>query len=279
MLKFGSNNIGKVLFGSNVIGKAYYGSNLVYSAGSSPTPPGPTPGDYSGFTNGKQINYNNGELIDQSGYCVSPYIAIPSGTQYLSFNILDSSLVNPKIAIYDSGKNFLGFWNQNTVYRTVSLANFQTAAFVRFSELIETRGQEFLRVRDGSFNQSNIFQGPDYHTEYDKVIFGCSRGRNNNPPSESLNYANTELLYIDPSTTAITFGAAGTNSGDLLLYTDTKAYSNYWGQNANPRTITDNRWSTTWRYVSRNFEVGQTDRIFIKNETTNTYLFKAKNVE
>lgn len=38
MLKFGSNNIGKVLFGSNVIGKAYYGSNLVYSAGSSPTP-------------------------------------------------------------------------------------------------------------------------------------------------------------------------------------------------------------------------------------------------
>lgn len=33
MLKFGSNNIGKVLFGSNPIGKAYYGSNLVFQVG------------------------------------------------------------------------------------------------------------------------------------------------------------------------------------------------------------------------------------------------------
>lgn len=280
MLKFGTNNIGKVLFGSNVIGKAYYGSNLVYSAGASPTPPGPTPGgDYSNFVSGKQINADTGELTDNTNYCVSPFIAIPSGTIYLTFNILDTSLSNPKIALYDSGKNSLGVWNQNTVYRTISLADYPTVAFVRFSELIETRGQEFLRVRDGSFNQSNIFEGPDYHTDYDKVIFGCTRGTNNNPPTENLTKAITELLYIDPSTTSVQFGAKNAASGNLLLFDESKVYSNYWGQNANPRTVTDNSWATTWRYVCRDFAVGQTDYIFIKNVTTDTYLFKGKNVE
>ena len=38
MLKYGSNNIGKVYLGSNSIGKAYYGSDLVFQKGSSPAP-------------------------------------------------------------------------------------------------------------------------------------------------------------------------------------------------------------------------------------------------
>lgn len=33
MIKFGSNNIGKIYLGSNLIGKAYLGSNLVYQKG------------------------------------------------------------------------------------------------------------------------------------------------------------------------------------------------------------------------------------------------------
>lgn len=249
-------------------------------AGSSPTPPGPTPGgDYSDFTSGKQINTTTGELVDNSAYCVSPFFEIPSGTVYLTFNILDASLTNPKIAIYDSQKTFITWWQQNTVYRTISLANYQNAAFVRFSELIETRGQEFLRVRDGSFNQSNIFQGPDYYTEYDKVIFGCTRGTDNNPPTENLTQAITDLLYIDPSTTTVQFGAKTAASGNLLLFNDSKVFSSWWGQNVNPRTVTDSNWATTWRYVCRVFAVGQTDDIFIKNVTTDTYLFKGKNIE
>lgn len=46
MIKFGSNNIGKIYFGSNSIGKAYYGSDLVFQKGSSPTPPPYTTVDY-----------------------------------------------------------------------------------------------------------------------------------------------------------------------------------------------------------------------------------------
>lgn len=38
MIKYGTNNIGKIYFGSNPIGKAYFGSNLVYSSGPGPGP-------------------------------------------------------------------------------------------------------------------------------------------------------------------------------------------------------------------------------------------------
>jgi len=41
MLKYGTNNIGKVYLGSNLIGKAYLGNNLVYQSGGAPTPTGP----------------------------------------------------------------------------------------------------------------------------------------------------------------------------------------------------------------------------------------------
>lgn len=53
MIKFGTNNIGKIYFGSNLIEKAYFGSNLVYSSGSSPVPdpdPDPDPGTETGYT-------------------------------------------------------------------------------------------------------------------------------------------------------------------------------------------------------------------------------------
>lgn len=38
MIKYGTNNIGKIFFGGNTIGKAYLGSNLVYDSGSGPGP-------------------------------------------------------------------------------------------------------------------------------------------------------------------------------------------------------------------------------------------------
>lgn len=46
MIKFGSNNIGKVYLGSSPIGKAYLGSNLVYQKGGSPMPPSPVSVQY-----------------------------------------------------------------------------------------------------------------------------------------------------------------------------------------------------------------------------------------
>lgn len=59
MLKYGSNNIGKVYLGSNPIGKAYYGSNLVFQKGGGTTPPGPPPTSIAyirGDTDGAYIN-------------------------------------------------------------------------------------------------------------------------------------------------------------------------------------------------------------------------------
>ena len=44
MIYLGLNKIGKVYLGNNSIGKVYYGSEPVFTAGSSPTPPTPTPG-------------------------------------------------------------------------------------------------------------------------------------------------------------------------------------------------------------------------------------------
>lgn len=85
MLKFGTNNIGKLYLGSNEIGKAYLGSNLVYEAGGAPTPPAPsvsftmTSADlFAGTSCGGFINASTGRwgrsttyygvIIDLQGY-------------------------------------------------------------------------------------------------------------------------------------------------------------------------------------------------------------------
>lgn len=56
MIKYGTNNIGKIYFGSNLIGKAYFGSNLVYSSGSGPGP-GPQPTSIAYIRGGADGSY------------------------------------------------------------------------------------------------------------------------------------------------------------------------------------------------------------------------------
>lgn len=57
MIKYGTNNIGKIYFGSNPIGKAYLGSNLVFSRGSGPSPQPTTNVAYiRGGANGSYID-------------------------------------------------------------------------------------------------------------------------------------------------------------------------------------------------------------------------------
>lgn len=56
MIKYGTNNIGKIYFGSNPIGKAYFGSNLVYSSGPGPVLPYDARVEYIGFTGTQYVN-------------------------------------------------------------------------------------------------------------------------------------------------------------------------------------------------------------------------------
>lgn len=278
MLKFGSNNIGKVLFGSNVIGKAYYGSNLVYSAGSEPGP-GPEPQPYDDWTDGYKLN-NGGVVEADSSACLSPFFAIPSGSVYLTYDLLSTNNIC-FMGIYDANKNYLDYWRQTSRYRTVKVSSISGAAYLRFSMLLADRGSEFVRVRDNAYVQQNLWAGPDYHTEYDNVIFGAYRTHNTNVPTESLANATTTLFDIAANTTSVSFGAggaSGTVEYDLTIFDNNGGYVGYWTQSANPRTINDNRWATTWPKVTKNFVATQADSVFIKNETTNTYLFKGKNI-
>lgn len=278
MLKFGSNNIGKVLFGSNVIGKAYYGSNLVYSAGSEPGP-GPEPQPYDDWTDGYKLN-NGGVVEADSSACLSPFFAIPSGSVYLTYDLLSTNNIC-FMGIYDANKNYLNYWRQTVRYRTVKLSSISGAAYLRFSMPIADRGAEFVRVRDNAFVQQNLWTGPDYHTDYDKVIFGCYQNNAVGNPTESLTYATVMPQDVDPSTSSISFGTDSTGSTVyyyLIIYDSMGNYYDYYTQNANPRTTTNSKWGSTWPKVGRNFVAAKADVTFIKNETTNVYLFKGKNI-
>ena len=109
MLKYGENNIGRVVFGSNEIGKAYFGSNLVFSKGSGPTPPSPMP----------EPVYELPEAISQQNY-------------------------NTEVVLFDTPKSFTIFldatWNQygwNSGQQHQSIFGIGTAAsnYFRFGRI------------------------------------------------------------------------------------------------------------------------------------------------
>lgn len=238
---------------------------------------------YAGWTEGYRLT-TGGALVADSTAMVSPFFAIPPGQVYLTFDLVDTVSWAPFMALYDADKNYGGYWGPGSGYRTVrldALSSGITPAFCRFSMRIADKGPEFVRVRDGSFNQQNIWAGPDYYTEYDKVIFGCYQKAAVGNPIESLNNAMTIPQDVDTSTTSISFGDNGTYTSEshyLIMYDGNGRYSNYYTQNANPRVTNDNRWSTTWHKVGKNFEARYINQVFIKNVTTNTYLFKGKSV-
>lgn len=245
--------------------------------GESPIPPEPQP--YSDWTDGYKLN-TGGVVEADASACISPFFAIPASGVYLSYDLLSTNTIS-FMGIYDENKNFLDYWRQTVRYRTVKLSAIPGAAYLRFSMLLSVRGEEFVRVRDNAFSQQNLWTGPDYHTDYDNVIFGAYRTHNTNVPTESLANATTTLFDIAANTTSVSFGAggaSGTVEYDLTIFDNNGGYVGYWTQSANPRTINDNRWATTWPKVTKNFVATQADSVFIKNETTNTYLFKGKNI-
>ena len=249
--------------------------------GGTPTPPEPPEppepsNPYANFTDGKRFD-TNANVVSDSEYCMSPYIAVPEGTVYITFDLIETA--SPRmIVLYNSSYGKIDLYTQTLRYKTVNISSLSGVAFVRFCIRKEVRGAEFLRVRDGSFNQSNIWTGPDYYTEYDNVYFGCSQGKNSNQPAESLTYATTKRFYIEENTTTIQIGSSATNTGNLYIFDAEQVYKDYYGQNANPRTITNNNFKSLWKYVSRGFPATSTPSIFIKNVTTDTYLFKGANV-
>lgn len=244
----------------------------------------PSSGPYTGWTEGYRLT-TGGVLVADSTAMVSPFFAIPPGNVYLTFDLIDTHTYAPFMALYDANQNYGGYWGPGNGYRTVrldALSSGITPAFCRFSMRIADKGPEFVRVRDGSFNQQNIWTGPEYYTEYDKVIFGCYQRAAVGNPIESLDNATTIPQDVDTSTTSISFGDNGTYTAEyhyLIMYDGNGRYSNYYTQNANPRVTNDNRWKTTWHKVGKNFEARYIGKVFIKNVTTNTYLFKGKSVE
>ena len=75
MIKYGTNNIGKIYFGSNPIGKAYFGSNLVYqSGGGSSFPTGYTQLSYVESPSSKTVYVNTGIAASNSiGFEIDAY--------------------------------------------------------------------------------------------------------------------------------------------------------------------------------------------------------------
>lgn len=278
----GSTDIGKVFLGSTEIGKAYLGSSLVYEAGG--VTPEPTPWEeyYEDFTLGYKLN-SDGELVQASDYAVSPFIAIPSGQSYITFDLGSVNDSAQILVFYDSEKAKTNYLNQTVRYRTYKTSSLSASiAYIRFSISLSNMSAELVRVRGDNFSQSNLWTGIDYDNGYDNVLFGCQQPMSNSEPQENLTAATTkDLIYIDPSTQAISIGALTTDTNlrsHLLMFDSNGAYSNYYTQNANPRTITDARWSTTWRYIRRNIIAANIDSYYVKNETTGLYLFKGRNV-
>lgn len=277
MSYLGTNKIGKVYLGTTEIAKAYLGSDLVFQ---NTVPYNP----YADWTDGYRLT-EGGILVADSTATVSPFIAIPSGNVYLTFDLIDTVSWAPFMALYDANQEYGGYWGPRYGHRTVRLDALNsgiTPAYCRFSMRLADRGSEFVRVRDNSFNQQNIWAGPDYYTEYDKVIFGCYQKAASGSPTEGLDYATVIPQDVDTSTTSISFGDISAYSNVyhyLIMYDSNGNYSNYYTQNANPRVTNDNRWKTTWHKVGKNMEVRYIHQVFIKNVTTNTYLFKGKSVE
>ena len=175
MIKFGNNNIGKIYFGSNQIGKAYFGSNLVYDAGSSPTPPVPTPYTPVEYIETDGTAYINTGIIGKVPISVEAKMTpatSANGNYYLLGARKDSG--NTRLMpIALTPTKYLGFSYYNGLFANV--LNVANSVDNRTPMLIQSRirkGSQIISVKqEGDSQFSSTSKQIDYEVNTGMNIF------------------------------------------------------------------------------------------------------------
>lgn len=236
---------------------------------------------YDGFEYGVYLN-QYGELVASDAYCVSGFIPIPmpSSRWYCCFDAGEARNLEC-MCVYNKDFQFIGFWAARYRYRTIEFTR-QDIAYVRVSMLKTAKYTSFVRVIDKNnmLNHITVWHGASPQSDYYRNVAMGVLQNNTSAASNTLTYRDgvcivgSDPIRIPGNCTSITFSRAGA----FLMFDENKQYSNWWGQNSDPRTVTDSRFTTLWRY----FRLGQVDTArldngaYVYDNTNGVYLFKGR---
>ena len=227
----------------------------------------------------------DGSMVAASGKSATDFIPISAIKLVWSAGATGTTSNRYNLVLYNENKEYIEYYNANGDYRMLDLTSHAQASSIAFIRITFLTSKINTRICYDITNGRFIFKGEDYDGRLDNFLWGQKNAATGSgvvgpAMTTDLTYCFTDFIEL-PATCAsfIMKNGANTQNAACEFYTASKDPNSFWQNTPDPRTITHEKLTTTWKYVRLSVLLSALDSAYAKDNTNNTYLWKGFNIE
>lgn len=227
----------------------------------------------------------DGSMVAASGKSATDFIPISAIKLVWSAGATGTTSNRYNLVLYNENKEYIEYYNANGDYRMLDLTSHAQASSIAFIRITFLTSKINTRICYDITNGRFIFKGEDYDGRLDNFLWGQKNAATGSgvvgpAMTTDLTYCFTDFIEL-PATCASFIMKNGESTTDAAceFYTASKDPNSYWQNTPDPRTITHEKLTTTWKYVRLSVLLSALDSAYAKDNTNNTYLWKGFNIE